>query len=323
MARAALARVGFSRACIGGGRMKQLILGCLLYAAAVWGGCASSSNLTTRTSTLSSATDALITTETSFYDQLIAISAARQKSSFDRAFVLHQEAPDAVIKRYKATPPEGYEKAKAVRLKLLQELSAYAHQIDAMASGAQTAWPSSQATAVATDTGALVTRLYGGTVPTAATTAVQIVNSIASDIVQSQTATEASTLAASAQPEIQKVQEVIESDNEIVNAGIPELINQQKDDEAAIVQQVYPNAGSTAIDRIRTLQTLTGFLPVSVTLANTQSALSDAMSKVVGANKALADKKSQSAGDLLNEAVAVLKTAAPATSSSTSANASK
>ncbi len=266
-------------------------------------GCASLGNDVQQSNTLVTAVTALTQAESDLYDQIIAVSAARQRMAFERAFVTKDRSVDDTATLYTATPPGGYEKAKAIRLELLSQLGNYAQQINAIATSASTAWPASEASTTAADTGKLVTTLFGGTVPPYVNTATGVINDIATAIMTAKSASEIQTLAAAVEPAIENIQTIITNDNDIINIGIVQgLIPAQVIDEREIVKSLYAEPGDP-LARLHLAQSLSTTLPAPTTLLNKQQLVNDAIKKIVGANQALAAKKNQSALDLINEAV--------------------
>ena len=253
---------------------------------------------------MSSAVTALTLAESNLYDQIIAVSAARQRSTFARAFVLKDRAAADIPGLYSASPPGGYVKAKAIRLKVLGQLGNYAQQVDAIASSGPTAWPSAEANTAVTATGKLATDLFGAAPPSDVTVAVNIVNGLATDIVAAQSATEVQKLASDAEKKIETIQTMIANDNDWLGADAQALASGQQQNEAAILGALYAEPG-TARERLQLTQALPTYLPASISIANQQQAVSDAMAKLVGANQALAAKKPQTALELINEAMAI------------------
>jgi hypothetical protein len=273
------------------------------------GGCASLGNDVQQSNTLVTAVTALTQAESDLYDQIIAVSAARQRIAFERAFVTKDREASATAALYLATPPEGYEKAKAIRLQLLEQLGNYAQQINAIATSASTGWPASQATATVTDTGKLVTTLFGGSVPGYVTKTTDVINALGTSIVASKSASEIQTLAASAEPIIENVQTIITGDSDLINIGIVNgLIPAQQIDEREIVVRLYAEPGGP-LARLKLAQSLSTTLPPLTTLLNRQQLVNDAIKKIVGANQALAMKQNKSALQLIDEAVGIAKTA--------------
>jgi len=255
-----------------------------------------------------------MTAESNLYDQLVTLSNQRKRIAFDRAFVL-QDTRNDVSKMYSAAAPEGYDKAKTVRLQMLAQLNNYAQQVDAVASAGSTGWPATQATAVVTQTGTLVTNLFGGTVPGYVTVATGVINDLGQVIVSAKVSTDLAQMAATAEPGIEKIQTAINDDNLIISAGVPSLITAEQNDEGEIIAQLYKqNASITA--RLQLAQGIPNYFPPAATLQTQQQAVLQAMSNIVKANQALADKKPDTALDLLKQAIAGLPSTSPTSSSS-------
>ena len=155
-----------------------------------------------------------------------------------------------------------------------------------------------------TATGKLATDLFGAAPPSDVTVAVNIVNGLATDIVAAQSATEVQKLASDAEKKIETIQTMIANDNDWLGADAQALASGQQQNEAAILGALYAEPG-TARERLQLTQALPTYLPASISIANQQQAVSDAMAKLVGANQALAAKKPQTALELINEAMAI------------------
>jgi len=168
-----------------------------------------------------------------------------------------------------------------------------------------------------TNTGKLVTEIYGASVPASVTKSTNIINSIATKIIASKSASEISTLATDAQPDIAQVQSVIEGDNEIINQSVVQgLIPAQAIDERAIIISLYSTSQSPP-ERLKLAQSLSSEISLPIGLSNKQQLVEDAIKNIVGANQALSAKQYKSALDLINEAVATANLASTTDKSST------
>ena len=273
-------------------------------------GCASLGNSPQQSATLATAVNTLMQAETDLYDGIIAISAGTTQKEFLAAFVVTTLSDaEGTAALYIKTPPGDYDKAKSIRIQLLNQLANYAQQINALASSGATAWPASQAGATANDTANLITSLYGGSVPSQIQPSVDLVNQIATIMVASKSAAEIQTLAKAAEPAISQIQTVIKNDDDIINIGINKgLIPNQQANEQLIVKALYNQAGS-ASDRLNLALSLPSTLPVITTLANKQQLINSAMKAIVAANASLAEGNNETALDLTNQAIVLAKSA--------------
>jgi hypothetical protein len=277
-------------------------------------GCASLGAAPQQSNTLVTAVTSLTQAESDLYDQLISVSRARQRMAFERAFVTKDlNSADATAAAYEKAPPEGYERAKALRLQVLVQLGNYAQQINAIATSASTAWPAAAANTTVTDTEKLVTTLYpGAKVSPEVDTAKSVINNIAAAVVNARSASEIQKLAGEAEPAIESIQTMIDNDNEIIVSGIVQgLIPAQQIDGREIVKVLYDQPGSP-LARLQLVQTLGTLVPPPTTLLNKQQLVTESIKKIVGANQALAIKKNQNALQLIDEAVAAANLATAA-----------
>lgn len=281
-------------------------------------GCASLGNDAQESSNLVTAVAALSQAESNLYDQIIAVSAEREKLAFERAFVTKDQSAEQTVALYGRSPPVDYSRAKTIRLQLISQLSNYAQQVNAVSNAGETGWPASQATTTTNDTANLVTTLYGSSPPAEVKKATSVINLLAQDIVAAQAASDITRLATAAQPAIVVVQQIILDDNNLINVGIVQgLIPAETIDQGEIVRTLYNEAGS-AQERLKLAQSLAGELPQITTLLNTQQAVSTAMTNIVGANQALATGKNQTAMELITQATAIAKAASTQSSSAKS-----
>lgn len=265
-------------------------------------GCASIPNDPPPTNNLVTAVATLSQAESGLYDQIIAVSAATHRSAFVRAFTTKDTGADHTASLFLASTPEGYEKAKAMRMQLMSQLSNYAQVVNAIATSASTAWPSSEVTSTADDANALANTLTGGTGPGKYGPELDVINQIASLVVSDKSASEVKTLASQAAPALKALQTVIDNDNTLITEGIVQgLIPAQQADIQQIIKKLYIQPG-TPLDRMRLAVSLYTAIPAPVTLMDTQQMVSDAMSKVVGANAALAANDPKTAAELLGQA---------------------
>jgi hypothetical protein len=271
------------------------------------GGCQTSASLAQSSTDFVDAANALATAESSYFDEIQAASDAGHQLRAIADYTGRNGSFATIRAEFAARDDFG--PAKAARMKVMDQLKAYAAEITAIQSGSSATWIADDAKATTASLNKDAPAVGAKALSAADLGIVQtIVTDLGQAIVSNASAGQLQDLARKSAAPLAQIHKMVDQDNANIEADTfaSKLVSDQTDALWDALHLIYDDRGSGAAERFRAAMSVLNAKPALITQGK---AIAEAVGKLEKANDALAKAPDQSAFALARQAFVLAQNA--------------